>query len=67
MDVGYEGRSACGTQAMYSGAGALSPDGLWLAGAKDDSIVSSERADGVWMWDTAHILAACGMSLPSGR
>ena len=59
--------SACGTQVMYSGSGALSADSLWLAAAKDDSIMSSERTDGVWIWDTSHLLTACGMSRPYSK
>ena len=52
---------ACGTPVMYAGSGALSRDGHWLAGAKDDSIMSKERTDGVWLWDIDHLLAACGI------
>jgi len=43
----------CGTPVMYSGTGALSPDNHWLAGAKDDSILSNERTDGVGLWTQA--------------
>jgi WD40 repeat protein len=59
--------AVCGTPVMYSGSGALSPDNRWLGGAKDDSILSTERTDGVWIWDTSRLLAACGMSALSGR
>jgi WD40 repeat protein len=51
----------CGTPVMYSGSGAMSTDNHWLAGAKDDSILSKERTDGVWLWDLDHLLAACGI------
>ena len=52
----------CSSPTMYSGAAALSPDGRWFAGAKDDSIFSQERTDGVWIWDTGKLLKKCGMS-----
>jgi hypothetical protein len=51
----------CGTPIMYSGSGALSTDGHWLAGAKDDSILSKQRTDGVWLWDIDRLLVACGI------
>jgi WD40 repeat protein len=54
-----EKNQTCSTPVMYSGTGALSPDGRWLAGAKDDSILSKERTDGVWIWDTKHLAASC--------
>jgi len=55
----------CGTPVMYSGAGALSADEHWLAGAKDDSIISKERTDGVWLWNTSGLGAACGIQPPT--
>jgi WD40 repeat protein len=54
--------SVCGSVVMYSSGGALSPDGRWLAGSKDDSIFSKERTDGVWVWNTEKVAAACGMA-----
>jgi WD40 repeat protein len=50
----------CGSPAMYSGAAALSPDGRWFAGAKDDSILSKERTDGVWVWSSSKLVKNCG-------
>jgi WD40 repeat protein len=50
----------CESSAMYSGAGALSPDGRWVVGSKDDPILSNDRTDGVWVWDVAHLTTACG-------
>lgn len=50
----------CGGPQMYSGAGALSRDGRWFAGSKDDSILSKERTDGVWVWSTDRLLDKCG-------
>jgi WD40 repeat protein len=52
----------CGSPLMYSGAAALSPDGQWFAGAKDDSILSKERTDGVWVWNTSRLLKKCGLA-----
>jgi WD40 repeat protein len=57
----------CGTPVMYSGSGALSRDNHWVAGAKDDSILSKERTDGVWLWDTDHLLVACGMNRSTAK
>ena len=54
-----EQNQACSTPQMYSGTGALSPDGRWLAGAKDDSILSKERTDGVWIWETKRLTTFC--------
>jgi WD40 repeat protein len=54
-----EKNQACSTPTMYSGTASVSPDGHWLAGAKDDSIVSKERTDGVWIWDTRHLATSC--------
>jgi hypothetical protein len=59
---GIEKNEACSTASMYSGTAALSPDGRWLAGAKDDSIMSKERTDGVWIWDSRHLSNACGLN-----
>lgn len=56
----------CGGPTMYSGAAALSPDGLWFAAAKDDSILSQERTDGVWIWSTKTLLQKCGSNSPPG-
>ncbi len=53
---------ACSGAQMYSGAGALSKDGRWFVGAKDDSILSKERTDGVWTWNTNNLLSKCGMA-----
>jgi len=50
----------CSGPVMYSGAAALSPDGRWFAGAKDDSILSKERTDGVWIWSSSKLLKNCG-------
>jgi hypothetical protein len=52
----------CATPVMYSGSGALSTDNHWLAGAKDDSILSKERTDGVWLWDTSRLLTSCDLN-----
>lgn len=57
----------CGTPLMYSGGGALSADNHWLAGAKDDSILSKERTDGVWLWDIDHLLGACGVDRSTAK
>lgn len=54
-----EKNQACSTASMYSGTGAVSPDGRWIAGAKDDSILSRERTDAVWIWDTKHLATSC--------
>jgi len=54
-----EQNQACSTSQMYSGTGAVSPDGRWFAGAKDDSILSKERTDGVWIWETKHLAISC--------
>ena len=53
--------AACSGPTMYSGAAALSPDGQWLAGAKDDSFLSQERTDGVWIWHAKSLLQKCGL------
>jgi len=52
---------ACESVVMFSSGGALSPDGRWLAGSKDDSIFSKERTDGVWVWNTEKLAEACGI------
>lgn len=57
--------SVCAGPPMYSGAAALSPDGLWFAWAKDDSILSRERTDGVWVWSTKTLLQKCGLDSPT--
>ncbi|MGB6960011.1 MAG: PQQ-binding-like beta-propeller repeat protein [Candidatus Acidiferrum sp.] len=57
--------NVCGGPTMYSGAGAVSPDGRWFAGAKDDSIISQERTDGVWVWSTKSLLQKCGVNSAS--
>jgi WD40 repeat protein len=57
----------CASQVMYSSGDALSTDNHWLAGAKDDSVLSKERTDGVWVWDTSHLLATCGMTSSSRK
>lgn len=57
--------AACSGPTMYSGAAALSPNGRWLAGAKDDSILSHERTDGVWIWNTQRLLDGCGLTKSS--
>jgi hypothetical protein len=54
-----EQNQVCSTSQMYSGTGAVSPDGRWFAGAKDDSILSKERTDGVWIWETKHLAISC--------
>jgi len=46
---------------VYSGAAALSPDGQLLAGAKDDSLLSQERTDGVWIWRAKNLLQKRGL------
>jgi WD40 repeat protein len=51
--------AVCSGPTMYSGAAALSPDGRWFAGAKDDSILSQERTDGVWIWSAKSLLQKC--------
>jgi len=56
-------RDVCTSPVMYSGAAALSPDGRWFAGAKNDSIMSKERTDGVWVWSNAELLKKCGFEL----
>lgn len=63
LDVKTNG--VCGGPEMYSGAGALSRDGRWFAGSKDDSILSKERTDGVWVWSTDRLLDKCGFISPS--
>lgn len=55
----------CSGPQMYSGAGALSRDGRWFAGSKDDSILSKERTDGVWVWSTDRLLDKCGLNSSS--
>ncbi len=57
----------CGTPLMYSSGGALSADNHWLAGAKDNSVLSKERTDGVWLWDIDHLLAACGIDRSTAK
>jgi len=54
--------TVCGSNVMYSSGGALSPNGRWLVGSKDDSILSKERTDGVWVWDTEKLATDCGMT-----
>lgn len=54
-----EQNQACSTSQMYSGTGSVSPDGRWFAGAKDDSILSKERTDGVWIWETKRLATSC--------
>lgn len=50
----------CVSDVMYSGAGALSPDGTLLAGAKDNSIFAQTRTgEGVWLWRTDKLASAC--------
>jgi WD40 repeat protein len=51
--------TVCSGPTMYSGAAALSSDGRWFAGAKDDSILSQERTDGVWIWSAKSLLQKC--------
>lgn len=55
----------CNSPVMYSGAGALSVDNQWFAGAKDDSILSKERTDGVWVWNPKKLLNNCGLASPA--
>jgi WD40 repeat protein len=57
-----EKNQACSTPTMYSGTAAVSLDGRWFAGAKDDSILSKERTDGVWIWDTQHLAKSCAVN-----
>ncbi len=54
--------TACSSPLMYSSGAALSGDGRWFAGSKDDSILSHQRTDGVWVWDAAHLATACGFA-----
>jgi WD40 repeat protein len=50
----------CVSDVMYSEAGALSPDGTLLAGAKDNSIFAQTRSgEGVWLWQTDKLTLAC--------
>lgn len=50
----------CVSDVMYSEAGALSPDGSLLAGAKDNSIFAQTRGgEGVWLWRTDKLTSAC--------
>ena len=50
----------CLSGMMYSESGALSPDGLLLAGAKDNSIFAQGSAEtGVWLWYTDNLVAGC--------
>jgi WD40 repeat protein len=52
----------CVSNVMYSEAGALSPDGTLLAGAKDNSILAHTRSgEGVWLWQTEKLIAACSL------
>lgn len=60
------GNGVCGSAVMYRVAGALSPDGRWVVGSKDESF-SKERRDGVWVWDTEKLVAACGITPPGGN
>jgi WD40 repeat protein len=52
----------CSGPVMYSGAAALSRNGQWFVGAKDDSILSKERTDGIWVWNTTRLLSNCGLA-----
>lgn len=49
----------CASPEMYSSAGVLSSNGRWFAGSKGDSILATERTDGVWIWETDHIMSFC--------
>lgn len=50
----------CASDVMYTEAGALSPDGTLLAGAKDNSIFAQTRSgEGVWLWQTNRLTLAC--------
>ena len=50
----------CVSDLMYSESGSLSPDGMLLAGAKDNSILAQTRSgEGVWIWDTNKLAAKC--------
>ncbi len=50
----------CVSDLMYSESGSLSADGMLLAGAKDNSILSQTRSgEGVWIWDTNRLAAKC--------
>jgi WD40 repeat protein len=57
--LGTASNDTCSSTAMYSGAAALSPDGRWFAGAKDDSILSKEGTDGVWVWSSNKLPKTC--------
>jgi hypothetical protein len=57
----------CMSEMMYSESGALSPDGLLLAGSKDNSIFA-QNAGGteVWLWNTDELTSKCfGNDQPS--
>lgn len=50
----------CVSDVMYSEAGALSPDGTLLAGAKDNSIFAqTPSGEGVWLWQTDKLTVGC--------
>jgi WD40 repeat protein len=50
----------CVSDLMYSESGSLSPDGMLLAGAKDNSILAQTRSgEGVWIWDTSKLATKC--------
>ena len=50
----------CVSDLMYSESGSLSPDGMLLAGAKDNSILAQTRSgEGVWIWDINKLAAKC--------
>lgn len=58
----------CVSDVMYSESGALSPDGTLLVGAKSNSILAQNRSgEGVWIWDTAKLRAACGLTSQAAR
>ncbi|HKV93724.1 MAG TPA: hypothetical protein VJW20_14345 [Candidatus Angelobacter sp.] len=58
----------CVSAVMYSESGALSSDGTLLAGAKANSILAQTRSgEGVWLWDTAKLRAACGLTRQAAR
>ena len=53
----------CTSEVLYSESGALSPDGGFLAGAKDNSILAQGRTpDGVLIWDTKRLVANCSFA-----
>lgn len=52
----------CVSDVMYSESGAVSPDGNFLVGAKDNSFLAQEKSpEGVWLWDTNELAAKCGL------